>query len=393
MSTVLPASPAWGFKFASATGHSFGNSSTVPTSAPMASPTPAPTQSKRKMSFSSDCIEEDQSDQEPETEEPLSLSFSTREILPMPKKFSHTSGNSPLKVAASHHYNNPFTNSNTYHNTSASTTSIFKRHRTSQARGEQAEIFGRPLPVNRLLDSLDKKTLISLLGTLSNQYPEVCRAINLQSPKPTVGAAIDMLTKYQQAVFTSMPYKGNLTGDYAFLRVKPALDEFLQALIDYTSAMLPPVEDQISNTFAFLDQATGLLHQLPNWATPANNQSKYDMYHDITRAWCMAIEEASKKSGGMGLSLSHSGLKSKLELHNHSAAGRLQRAVDCINNELGLYNNNSSDNNYSTTLASSQPPLSSSSSSFGFGMAPRYDNYIQTNQLLGFNNNNGFAWK
>ncbi|ANB13965.1 Sts1p [Sugiyamaella lignohabitans] len=213
---------------------------------------------------------------------------------------------------------------------------VSKRARTHTA-------MGHPLPIGRILESLDKKNLRSIIENLCQTHPYLVGEISNLAPRITVSTAIEHLKNLLSAVYNSLPFKGDQRGDYAYLRVRPAVEEFLSALSDYTSNFLPPTESQPSNTLAFLDSATDLLHQLPVWSNPVNNHHQWVCYDDIASAWIVAIREASKRAGGLGLV--HDGWQVKLDKHNEKSDDRLKDAVACIRNELSWLNSNNDEAN------------------------------------------------
>lgn len=196
------------------------------------------------------------------------------------------------------------------------------------------QLVSRPLPMSRLLSSLDQKTLVSLLEGICAQDERVARQVMDVTPKPTVSSAIDVLSRALDQAFALFPYKGDHQNDYAFFRVRPALEEFLAELSDYLSHFLPPHETQVSNSFAFLDQATSLVHRMPQWSSPANNRLKEETYEHIDVAWTLVCEEASKRQRG---SLAMSGMGNwlvRLEKHNELSGDRLKSSLHLMREML-----------------------------------------------------------
>ncbi|KAG5361769.1 Tethering factor for nuclear proteasome STS1 [Yarrowia sp. C11] len=196
------------------------------------------------------------------------------------------------------------------------------------------QLQSRPLPMSRLLSSLDQKTLVSLLEGICAQDDLVARQVMEVTPKPSVSSAIDTLSRALDQAFALFPYKGDHQNDYAFFRVRPALEEFLAELSDYLSHFLPPNETQVSNSFAFLDQATSLVHRMPQWSSAANNRLKEETYEHIDVAWALVCEEAAKRQRG---SLAMSGVGNwlvRLEKHNELAGDRLKSSLHLLKDML-----------------------------------------------------------
>jgi len=193
-------------------------------------------------------------------------------------------------------------------------------------------VTGRPLPLNRILETVDAATLKNMFREFRNRHPEMEQEIISIAPRPTVDSALRILTNYENTLRAAFPYGGNSEGDYAYYRVKTSLVELLDALTDYTPHFLPPNESQPANSLAFLDGATEIIHRLPNWSTPMHNHHKQIAYEEITKAWVLVIKEASKRGTGVGLQ--YGGWDTKLAKHNEQSEGRMEAAVNEIRNSL-----------------------------------------------------------
>lgn len=220
-------------------------------------------------------------------------------------------------------------NSHKYNNSSRWATKPSKRPRFEH-------VVSRSIPVSRLVETLDKKSLETLINTLVQARPDLAHQIVSIAPTVTVSTALEALRDMLAQIYHGLPYKGEQDGDYAFLRVKHAIEDFLSALSDYTSHFLPPNEQQPSNSLAFLDAATMLLHRLPNWQSPQNNHLKQVAYDRIAEAWVITLKEASKKANGLGLA--YGGWQQKLDQHNEMSHGLITPAVNCLKYELRWVN-------------------------------------------------------
>jgi protein Cut8 len=193
-------------------------------------------------------------------------------------------------------------------------------------------ISGRHLPISRVVESLDRKGLQNLIEAICQSHPYLVSELTGLAPKVTVTTSVENLKNHLHAVYSALPYKGDQRGDYAYLRVRPHVEEFLSALSDYTVNFLPPQESQPSNSLEFLDIATELLNQLPEWSNPLNNHHRNMAYQDLSTAWTVAIKEVIKRSNGLGLA--HGNWEDKLCKHNANCGDRLKDAVKCIQDEL-----------------------------------------------------------
>jgi len=192
---------------------------------------------------------------------------------------------------------------------------------------------GRPLPLPRLLESVDPQTLKNIIQTMCGRHPELAKEVTELAPRPTVPSALDTLRNYEATYRQAFPYGGNSTGDYTHNRVRPALMELLDALSDYTPHFLPPTESQTAVSLSFLDGATDFIHRLPDWENPLHNHPKQTAYEEITKAWILVVQEAAKR--GAGISLQYGGWESKLSRHNDHSGGRMQQAVVQMRQTLG----------------------------------------------------------
>lgn len=197
------------------------------------------------------------------------------------------------------------------------------QHSRIEKRARIHHVASRPLSVARIAEIMDKAGLENLISTLCNSHPELAHEVAVLAPKITINSALNTLNKKLDAVFLALPYKGDQQGDYAYLRVKSVLEDLLMAMNDYMRHFLPPNEQQISNSLAFLDSATSLLHKVPEWTNPVNNYAKNSMYDEVSQAWMLTLVEAASRESNNGLGLAYRGWEQKLEQHNAVANNKL----------------------------------------------------------------------
>ena len=197
--------------------------------------------------------------------------------------------------------------------------------RTRPMKKPRTGAVGGPLPLPRLLETLSPDQLRGLLRRVCEQHPQIGTQIASTAPRPSVSSALNVLTEYQASLRNAFPYGDRPSADYAYNRVRQFLISLLDALKDYTTHFLPPSESQPSISLEFLDGATDIIHQLPNWDSYQHNRHKQDAYEEIAHAWTQVVREAARKGGG--IQLHHRGLDQKLVRHNHESGGRLQAAV------------------------------------------------------------------
>ena len=220
----------------------------------------------------------------------------------------------------------------------SSRTLVIPSNRTNKR--SRPNISGRPLALSRLLETLDARSLRTVLQSICERHPEIGTEVVSTAPRPSVSAALDVLHNYEANLQGSFPV-GGTTSDYAYNRVRQALVELLKALDDFTPHFLPPNETQASTSLAFLDGATEVIHRLPNWDNPANNHHKHLAYEEISKAWSLVVREAAKKGGG--IQLQYGSWDEKVAKHNLQAGGRMQGAADELRTQLGWMNSHAGD--------------------------------------------------
>ncbi len=200
------------------------------------------------------------------------------------------------------------------------------------------EVTGRPLALPRLLETLDAQSLRQVLQTICERHAEIGCEVAASAPRPSVASAIDVLAQYQDKLREAFPFGGNPGSEYAYNRVKQALTDLIDALTDFTPHYLPPNENQTTVSLNFLDSATKVVHDLPEWDSQSHKYHKDNAYDEISRAWASVVSEASKRGGGFQL---HSGgWDQRLVKHNEQSGGRMQVAVNAIGSNLGWIGGN-----------------------------------------------------
>lgn len=188
------------------------------------------------------------------------------------------------------------------------------------------------ISIARLLETLDAESLRSVLQTICERHPEIESEVLTSAPRPSVDATAEVLSQYQEKLRSAFPYGSNSTSDYAFNRVKHHLVNLIDALTDFTPHYLPPYESQTAVSLSYLHCATKVVHDLPDWDSKSNEYFKDNAYDEISRAWALVINEASKRGGGF---LLHAGgWDQVLSKHNEQSRGRLQMAMSAMASNL-----------------------------------------------------------
>jgi protein Cut8 len=200
-------------------------------------------------------------------------------------------------------------------------------------RARANEVSGRPLTLPRLLETLDAQSLRNVLRSICDQHPEIGAEVVSSAPRPSVASTLGVLAQYQEKLRDAFPFGGSGGSDYAYNRVRHALTDLIDALTEFTPHFLPPNETQVTTSLNFLDGATKVIHDLPNWESSSHKHHKDNAYDEISKAWALVISEASKKGGGFQL---HNGeWDQKLNKHNEQSGGRMQVAVNALGSNLG----------------------------------------------------------
>ncbi|KAK2591024.1 Tethering factor for nuclear proteasome sts1 [Conoideocrella luteorostrata] len=194
------------------------------------------------------------------------------------------------------------------------------------------EIIGRPLALPRLLETLDASQLRSVLERICELHSDIREDVVSEAPRPSVSSAVHVLQGYQRKLNEAVPY-GESSAEYTYYRVKEPLVALIDALSDFTPQYLPPNETQPTKSLQFLDDATKLIHELPDWEPQAYRHHKENAYDEISKAWALVISEAGKRGGGINL---HSGgWDQRLAHHNEQSGGRLSSAISVMANSIG----------------------------------------------------------
>lgn len=157
-------------------------------------------------------------------------------------------------------------------------------------------IQGQPLPIARTIELMDRDTLQTLLLQLLSQHPEIQDTlVAVHSTVYDLNTLGRLLERKLQAVYDHIPYSkhDNILNDYAFVRVKAAMLEFLNCLIDCILESIPPRATNLLYSFKFLTIGTRLLAQLPDFETQSNNYYKNVCYEQLAEIWNTLIKHAS----------------------------------------------------------------------------------------------------
>lgn len=199
------------------------------------------------------------------------------------------------------------------------------------------DMSGRPLPLHRLLETLDSTQLRTVLQKICERQPDIGRDVVTGAPRPSVSSVLQVLGEYQEKLRAAVPF-GQSSSDYTYFRVKQPLAALVDAISEFTPQFLPPVEQQANISLQYLDAATKVIHELPDWETQQYRHHKDNAYDEISGAWAMVITEAAKKGGGFVLHTG--GWDQRLAKHNQQSGGKLEQAINAMATEVGWVGNN-----------------------------------------------------
>ncbi|KAL1874415.1 hypothetical protein VTK73DRAFT_341 [Phialemonium thermophilum] len=189
------------------------------------------------------------------------------------------------------------------------------------------DLSGRPISLPRLLETLDNTQLRSVLQRICERHPDIGQEVVDGAPRPSVASTLQVLRDYQERLRAALPY-GQSSSDYTYYRVRQPLVALLEAISDFTPQFLPPNEQQTNISLQYLDGATKIIHELPDFESQSYRHHKDSAYEEISKAWALVISEASKRGGGF---LLHSGgWDQALAKHNQQSGGKLGQAMNAM---------------------------------------------------------------
>lgn len=193
-------------------------------------------------------------------------------------------------------------------------------------------------PLSKLLATLDKPQLLSLINNLIDSHPNLQSEIASNIPRPTIHSVTNVLNSMEKKYQDSFPYTkwGQSKDDYSFNRVKPAIMELKGAILDY-AAHFTSTEEFPTTKFSFLHLATSITQRLPDWDNFLHNEIKRDLYIKLSECWTKTIVDAASKvsEGKLYGQMVVSEWARNLAQHNRESNGMFQQAVNEFIDKLG----------------------------------------------------------
>lgn len=132
-----------------------------------------------------------------------------------------------------------------------------KRHKSQQVHGE-------PLPLKRIVESLDHESLQTLVVSLLEKRADISHDLLQLLPKIGVDHTLRILEEKMKLIVENLPYKVDPTSDYSYLRVQKPVVEFFNSFSDYILNFLEPVESDNTVTLKFLNEfLMNIFHKMP----------------------------------------------------------------------------------------------------------------------------------
>lgn len=244
-------------------------------------------------------------------------------------------------------------------------------------RAKHPIIKGEYLPINRLIETLNRPSINNLLSDLVKIHPQISKTIYDLQPKIDMQDAMSILTQKFDSISENLPYKGDVENDYSYLRIKPYLNEFLNCLSDFILNYLPPVELNILNSLTFIDFVTNMIIKLPEFS---NNEYKYiklKCFEQVSNTWLIILNNLWENDPSGTNMTSHEvansnlndtteeddhevnqenlfnfikiindlNLKEKLQMYNQPLMNKFDKVLSFINNKSDLFNSVSNVNN------------------------------------------------
>lgn len=194
-------------------------------------------------------------------------------------------------------------------------------------RSKTTRIVGQSLPVHRIIETLDHKSLQQLLQHAVASDPAVAQAVARMAPKPSPKDALALMRAKCSAVADNVPYKVDPASDYSYTRVKPHLSEFLSCLSDFILDILPPMDVDVVSACTMLDAITDMIHDLPDFANAEFQYTRAMAYEQLASLWVMVLDGERVAAARAAAELD---LLSRLQHHNDVAGGKFAPAVDVV---------------------------------------------------------------
>lgn len=221
-----------------------------------------------------------------------------------------------------------------------------------------SSIQGQPLPIQRGLELMNKEQIQSVLIEIMKTYPQTQQLVSnkLIEFNFSIEECMELLKVKLEQLYGSIPYSRsyemNNLNDYAFVRMKPYILEFLNCLVDCILDQIPPRVENLHDSLKFLDVCTNMTTHLPRFQLASNNYYYDKCLEQLSYVWCSVIEHIARD---VVMAFNDKSLLcnwvEKLEIYNDLSRGMLERPLQLFKS-LKVVESDASQNSESSSPAS-----------------------------------------
>lgn len=218
---------------------------------------------------------------------------------------------------------------------SAQSCNVHRKYIISKRKSTlSSSIQGQPLPIQRGLELMSKEQLQNVLMEVMKDHPQTQQTVSsrIMGYNFSIEKCAELLKTKLQALYESIPYNRsyemNSLNDYAFVRMKPYILEFLDCLIDCILDQIPPRVENLHVSLKFLDECTDMVTHLPRFQLASNNYYYDKCLEQVSCVWCTVIEHIARDvlMASNDENLLGSWVQ-KLEVYNELSSGMLSRPL------------------------------------------------------------------
>lgn len=218
---------------------------------------------------------------------------------------------------------------------SSQSSNVHRKYMISKRKSNlSSTIQGQPLPIQRGLELMSKEQLQNVLMEVLKDHPQTQQMVSsrIMGFNFSIEKCSELLKTKLEALYGSVPYSRsyemNSLDDYAFVRMKPYILEFLNCLIDCILDQIPPRVENLHTSLKFLDECTDMVTHLPRFQLASNNYYYDKCLEQVSYVWCTVIEHIARD---VIMAFNDEALLGswvqKLEVYNDLSNGMLSRPL------------------------------------------------------------------